>query len=352
MDLRETWNKLLEKSSDNNVFLTWEWLSTWWRHYGQERQLVILLAEEHDRIIAIAPLMYSVYRLFGPKLRKIEFIGASKHTDYSNFILTENMPECLTCFIRYLIDYPLEWDCLEFRGMPERAESLTLLRAIGKTLKLKEKPTSACSCVPLPNSPEKYFGKLSGKMRQNLRRCLRRLREMYDVQFVRYYSRKSVQDGLKTLLELHQKRWKAKGRPGLFSEPAYSDFLSDIAQCFAQHGWLNLSALTANNRPIASDLCFEYNEKLYAYNKGFDPEYTHYSPGSLLLSYLIEDSIRRGLKEFDFLRGTEEYKNSWNAAESKTYELTRSRGLLGGLYQGIKESDNLFAQKLKSVFDY
>ena len=28
--LKETWNNLLRESSDNNIFLTWEWLFTWW----------------------------------------------------------------------------------------------------------------------------------------------------------------------------------------------------------------------------------------------------------------------------------------------------------------------------------
>ena len=87
-ELRSQWNHVLGNSEDNNVFLTWEWLSTWWRHYGKGRELVRLLALEEENILAVAPLMFSSYEFFGFKLKKLEFLGA-EHTDYCNFILAE-----------------------------------------------------------------------------------------------------------------------------------------------------------------------------------------------------------------------------------------------------------------------
>ena len=37
------------------------------------------------------------------------------------------------------------------------------------------------------------------------------------------------------------------------------------------------------------------------------------SPGSLILAYTIEQAILEGVREFDFLRGTEAYKSDWGA---------------------------------------
>src|SRR5262245_43077359 len=34
LDLRDEWTALLARSDADNVFLTWEWCSTWWRHLG------------------------------------------------------------------------------------------------------------------------------------------------------------------------------------------------------------------------------------------------------------------------------------------------------------------------------
>jgi CelD/BcsL family acetyltransferase involved in cellulose biosynthesis len=353
MDIRETWDSTLWKCDDNNVFLTWECLWTWWKHYGKESRLMILLAEERDNVIAIAPLMRSVYRIFGLKLRKIEFLGASKHSDYSNFILTEKKTECLRLFIDYLNDYPLEWDCLEFRGIPETAESLNSLRGICKDLyTFEERPYSICPYIPLPKSFDTYYGSLDGKMRKDLRRCLRRLVEKHKIDFKRHNDNQILHGGLQTLFELHQRRAKSKGLPGSFSDQEFIVFVTDIVKLFAKNGWVNISVMTADDQPIASALSFEYNEKFYYYNSGLNPTYSKYSPSRLLLLHLIEDCIRKGLKEFDFLRGAEAYKSNWNTLNRRSIELSKSKGLLSSLYSRIKKSDGFIARKLKSIHKY
>ena len=32
--LRASWNHCLSQSDQNTIFLTWEWLFTWWEVYG------------------------------------------------------------------------------------------------------------------------------------------------------------------------------------------------------------------------------------------------------------------------------------------------------------------------------
>jgi hypothetical protein len=48
---------LLQRSSANSVFLTWEWLSTWMDVFGSNaKPFVILVRDEADRLLAAAPL--------------------------------------------------------------------------------------------------------------------------------------------------------------------------------------------------------------------------------------------------------------------------------------------------------
>ena len=60
--LKEQWNLLLEQCSDNNIFLAWEWLFTWWQYFGNDKKLRILLIKEGNNIIGIAPFMLTTYR--------------------------------------------------------------------------------------------------------------------------------------------------------------------------------------------------------------------------------------------------------------------------------------------------
>jgi len=58
---------------------------------------------------------------------------------------------------------------------------------------------------------------------------------------------------------------------------------------------------------------FNYQDKIYIYQTGFDPssEYKKYSIGQILYSYMIEKAIDLKCKEFDFLRGDEKHKFKW-----------------------------------------
>ena len=53
---------------------------------------------------------------------------------------------------------------------------------------------------------------------------------------------------------------------------------------------------------------FDYNDSVYLYNSGYDPRYSSLSVGLLSKVLLIKDSIQRGRKRFDFLKGSEPYK--------------------------------------------
>jgi CelD/BcsL family acetyltransferase involved in cellulose biosynthesis len=189
---------------------------------------------------------------------------------------------------------------------------------------------------------------------------MKRLKEEYKVAFRRQDGIDSLRQGMKTFFLLHQKRWASKGLRGSFGEdPRFRDFLLDVARCFAEQQWLNLAFLTANDEPISAALCFEYNRTLYYYHPGFDPEYSKYGVGNLLIMRLIQDAIQRGMDEFDFLRGDEAYKNDWTSLSRSSFEVrsVRSR-LLPKLYDRvtrseeydrIKRSNNFLLRKLKEV---
>jgi CelD/BcsL family acetyltransferase involved in cellulose biosynthesis len=70
-------------------------------------------------------------------------------------------------------------------------------------------------------------------------------------------------------------------------------------------------ALMAGDRVIAIDLYTMGEQSLGAWNGGFLAAAEHCSPGKLLINAGIKLACELGLDEYDFMRGTEEYKNSW-----------------------------------------
>jgi len=357
VDLREQWDDVLKKSKDDELFSTWEWLSTWWKHYGKERELKILLAEDGNKIVSIAPLMFSVYKMLGFKLRKIEFLG-TEHTDYRNFILAERHAESLKRFLGYL--NKLDWDCLELREIPETAESIAFLRGIlGKTHVHNESVSSTCFYVPLSSSWDVFVKELSGNMRRNLRRRMRRLEEVYKVGFKMQNGIDSLEQDMRAFFNLHQKRWRSRGFQGSFgADPRFQNFLLDVSKCFAEKKWLNLSFLTVNDEPISAALCFEYNKTIYYYHPGFDPAYSKFGVGNLLIMYLIQDSIQKGIEKFDFLMGAEAYKRDWaslsrhnlevRCVQNRLLPILYDRITRSEKYRWISRNNNSLLRKLKN----
>ncbi|MGB9693576.1 MAG: GNAT family N-acetyltransferase, partial [Fervidobacterium sp.] len=188
--LKNEWNMLLKRNVlGDNVFLTWEWLSTWWKHFGAGRKLLLLAVEDDGEIIALAPLMLSKYQLpILGTIRKIEFIGV-RHSDYNNFIILKKEASCLKLIISHLMAVA-DWDWIELKEIPENEENPDFLRnllsSVESGLKLNQRVHNICPYIPLPNSFDILLGTLSKNMRQNLNKYLRRIRSTHKIEFRRY----------------------------------------------------------------------------------------------------------------------------------------------------------------------
>ena len=85
-------------------------------------------------------------------------------------------------------------------------------------------------------------------------------------------------------------------------------FFKSLAKAMAQAQLLRLGILELDALPIAVVMCFDYNDTVYLYNSGYDPTYGSLSVGLISKILSIKDSIGRGRRKFDFLKGAEDYK--------------------------------------------
>jgi len=323
--LSEIWNSTLEKCSSSNIFLTWEWLSLWWKYFSLDRELVLLLLEDNEEITGIAPLMYSVNSAFGLRTKKIEFVGTGA-SDYNGFIVTPKGRGCIRVFLDHLTSFRSKWDCIELTDIPENAESLEALRKASNSTKLvRDLALYECPYTPLPTSSAELTAVLSQKLKKNLRRGMKLLEKDYEVEFDDCSRTKSLTESMNSFFELHQKRWRAKGLSGIFADVKARSFHLDVAKSFARKNWLGLFLLRLSGTPIAAHYGFRYRSKFYLYLTGFDPRYSKYSVANLLTAHIMDDCIQRGLREFDFLRGAEEYKTRWNALTRRNHQIVLTK---------------------------
>src|SRR3989442_12760213 len=62
MRLERDWRRLVATTRSRNPFLTWEWVSTWLRHFCAET-LVTVVVTEGEQVVGIAPFHRRRYQL-------------------------------------------------------------------------------------------------------------------------------------------------------------------------------------------------------------------------------------------------------------------------------------------------
>jgi CelD/BcsL family acetyltransferase involved in cellulose biosynthesis len=60
-NLSKEWDDLFRRCSFSNPFVSYDWLSTWWRHFGADKELrIVTVRVETKQLVAIVPLCISL----------------------------------------------------------------------------------------------------------------------------------------------------------------------------------------------------------------------------------------------------------------------------------------------------
>jgi len=318
--LKEDWRELIDKSSANEIFLTCQWQSTWWRHFGKDKALRLMaFRQEKGALMGLAS--FSVESSPDGK-RVMRFLGGTDVSDYLDIIARAGYEEEIG---KNTVDYwkstEKEWDFIELHCLKEPSIALNVLKKFldDNRYYAEISVEDVCPRVSLPPSWGEYLESLDKKDRHELRRKIRRVERVS--QSANGYGVKnsdSVTEGIEHFLLLHRKSNVQKED---FMNRDMELFFQDIASILSPENWLKLSFLRMNGTRIASSMCFDYQNKVYLYNSGYDPEYSYLSPGIVLVAHLVREAIESGRSEFDFLRGEEDYKYRLGAKDSSIYRM-------------------------------
>jgi CelD/BcsL family acetyltransferase involved in cellulose biosynthesis len=333
--LQDEWTDLIKGIPGAPVFLTWEWIRTWWLYFGKDRQMWLLTARDNQgRLLGLAPLMREYHRIGLMKLRKIAFIGAGLVYPVHLNILTQisEQEELFQAFLAFLLSHSDQWDVISFSCVDQESPINSLLTAAGGHVCIGTPKTSPY--VPLPGSWEAFLKTISKKLRRNLKYFRSKLDNDFPsgVDFTCVTDPREIREIMKKLEELNKSRWHAQEITSNFDQLNFSDFHQSIASLALERGWLRLNKLTVLGRVIAVYYNFLFHNRVYAYSMGFDLDWSKYSPGRLGVAYSIQASILESASEYDWLGGEDAYKLAWADKVRVEKEILFSKNLPGGLW--------------------
>jgi CelD/BcsL family acetyltransferase involved in cellulose biosynthesis len=316
--LKQDWNELLKNSASRVPFLRHEYLSTWWWGKGggewPESELYVVTGWEQGGILkGIAPLFLSRNLVGEPALL---FLGSIEISDYLDLICEPvDLPSFVGALCNHLTgrDAPA-WQVVDLYNLPERSPTLPALRSAAESRgwQYREEVLHPCPYIPLVDDWESYLAGIDKKQRHEIRRKMRRA-EQHNLE-VRWYIVESI-ERLDEEIELFLRL--------MAYDPVKSHFLSEpmrqqmkaIIRSAYQAGWLQLAFIEVDGEKGAAYLNFDFDNRLWVYNSGFNPEMRELSLGWVLLGHLIKRAIEQGRESFDFMRGNEDYKYRFGAID-------------------------------------
>jgi CelD/BcsL family acetyltransferase involved in cellulose biosynthesis len=183
---------------------------------------------------------------------------------------------------------------------------------------------SVCPLLRLQRDPAAWRRMLPSGLQRNLRRYGNRIVDECGARFCTIDDPQQADRAIDALMDVHTRRWHAQRRPGVFAAADVRRFHRSIAPALIRRGVLRLHIITIGDAIIAAQYVLQDSPHAFSYIGGFDPEWGHYSPGTLLMAYSIERAIDDGCTSFDLLRGREPYKYAWGAHDTYSLTLTRS----------------------------
>ncbi len=316
-ELADEWDGVAGKGMTDTPFQTLAYQQAWWTHLQPEGSELITVTTRDDagQLLGIGCFFTSAGRL--------HFNGCIEETDYLDLIAPAEHAEavwratleCLGTLDRSICQG------LELCNIPTASPSRVILPqlALQYNLTIEEQIAEVCPVIPLPGSFEEYLETLDSKQRRELSRKLRRA-EAADVVTEDVSGSADIDAEIDHFLDLLQKStfekrdWLNEGRRALFH---------DVARSAQAAGTLQLLFTSVEGRRAAALFNFDYKDRIWVYNSGLDPTaFSALSPGVVLTATAIERAITLGRQEFDFLRGSEEYKYRFGARDTAIYRLS------------------------------
>ena len=274
------------------------WLEIWWGEFGAAGDLYLYAVRKKGVVIGIAPLVI--------RGEDALFIGSEDVCDYLDFVVAPGREHD---FFNILLDDLSKKGLTLLNLRPLRPNSTVLTHLVDIARHRGYKVSCAVEDVSLeldlPPTWEEYLGMLSQKQRHEVRRKLRRMREAGEVNYRIIDDSGDVPDTTDLFLKLFR---ESKAEKAAFMTVQRESFFRSLAKAMAQARLLRLGILELDALPIAVVMCFDYNNRVYLYNSGYDPQYGSLSVGLVSKILSIKDSIERGRRKFDFLKGAEDYK--------------------------------------------
>lgn len=303
------WNKLLERSDSDPLFMSWEWMYTWWETFANDDMKLQLLAaiDEQGNLVGLAP--FYIAKATSKKFivtRRLQFIGncwrgkTTMRTELLDFIAHKSISkQVIRAFYIYLNELS-NWDELVLSDLKINSETYQILTQERLIPKCYYRITEEFDSFYIDTmvSFDEYTKQLGKNTRLRLFNRRKILEQINGFSF-RINQNNDIKKQFKLLNTLHAQRWGAPVFRGIRLR-----FNETLAARLSQKGALAFSTLCIEDMPVSIQYNYVINNHKYNIQAGFDEKFhKKLALGYLHFGYEIEHACNSEIKAYDMLAG-------------------------------------------------
>jgi CelD/BcsL family acetyltransferase involved in cellulose biosynthesis len=321
-DLSAAWNTLVLAMENPEVFFTYQWALAASRGFQKRLSTLLFLVYDFDQLVGVAALATA------PKTPRAAFFLTADTADYCDIVSAPaNRHEVALAILEEV--RKLGFSDLVLANVPSNSATIEALPQVAGSQRyyITSRPAYNCGLVQLGDDEQRQvlLQSLSGKSRE--KRALKRLTNLGSVKVIHLTEPERIGASIESIVSAQISRFLASNRVSPLVGPERRAFLQQLSDLLSQSGWLKISQLEIDGRPVAWNYGFRFGGSWFWYLPTFEMEYAHVSPGSCLLRLLVEEGARdTSLRWLDLGLGEESYKDRYANEMRQTRYIRVTRG--------------------------
>lgn len=308
--------QLLEQKAEISFFLSWHWIGTWLEVY--QPQVLVLRTENADGVVCglglISRNSERRHGLLRSDTLRLHQTGNWAHDqiwiEYNGFLTdatqSQRIEQQMTA---YLCQHFNGWDELVLGAIDEHKAGQLQQQ---NPLAVHERWSAPCFGVDLQQLRQTqhcYLDSLTHNTRYQIRRSERIYQRLGPLTLRRPATTTEALLWFDQIAPLHIRRWGRAAHQSGFANPLFVGFHRElISRCWQQQQ-VDIVALYAGEKHVATFYNLLYRNKVYFYLSGIEAVVDNKEkPGLLGHSYCVQQYLERGFDFYDFMGGNERYK--------------------------------------------
>src|SRR3972149_5756027 len=124
-ECKDIWNKLALSINIPSIFCTWEWIYTWWEHFGEKYEPLILFIYKDTELFGILPLVSrkAIFKNGWLTGGILSYCGSNElYPDHLDIICAkEDAEQCVQAVLNFLSSEYKDWDVLNISLFSEES---------------------------------------------------------------------------------------------------------------------------------------------------------------------------------------------------------------------------------------